>query len=180
MDMTAAIEPKSDQINADDLITGPRTFTIKEVVPGSSEQPVNVHLVENPGKPYRPSKSMARVMVAAWGKQASAYAGHRITLFRDPEVTFGKDKVGGIKISHITGIERPLAVPLTVKRGSRKPYVVQPLIEQAPTPPASTVTPEMVAASVSVAELQAWWQTADPSLRELIEARAAEVKAVAE
>lgn len=40
MDMTASIEPKSDQINADDLMTSPRTFTIERVSAGSAEQPL--------------------------------------------------------------------------------------------------------------------------------------------
>src|SRR5699024_6986628 len=93
MDLTESIAPKSDQINAEDLLSGPRTFTIEKVTAGSAEQPVNVHLREFPGRPYRPSKSMRRVMVAAWGSDASAYTGRRITLYRDPEVTFGKDKV---------------------------------------------------------------------------------------
>ena len=54
--MTQSIAPKSDQLNAEDLLTGPRTFTITEVVEGNAEQPVNVHLAEMPGRPWRPSK----------------------------------------------------------------------------------------------------------------------------
>jgi hypothetical protein len=33
-DMTESIAPKSDQLNAEDLLSGPRTFTIKEVRKG--------------------------------------------------------------------------------------------------------------------------------------------------
>ena len=100
MDLTESIAPKSDQLNADDLMAGPVTVTIAEVAKGTPEQPVDVRLVEFPGRAYRPSKSMRRVMVSAWGAEASTYAGHRITLFRNPEITFGRDKVGGIEISH--------------------------------------------------------------------------------
>ena len=81
MDMTSTIQPRSDQLNADDLLTGPMTVTITEVTQGNAEQPVNVNTVETPGRPYKPSKSMWRVMVAAWGKDASAYAGRRLTLY---------------------------------------------------------------------------------------------------
>src|SRR5688572_1344037 len=87
MDLTKSIEPKSDQLNAEDLLTGPVTVTIERVTEGSAEQPVDVHLVEFPGRPYRPSKSMRRVMVSAWGKEAAVYAGRRMALYRDPEVT---------------------------------------------------------------------------------------------
>jgi len=130
MDMTATIAPKSDQLNADDLISGPVTVTIQEVVQGNAEQPVDVRLIEYPGRAYRPSKSMRRVMVMAWGPEAAAYGGRRITLYRNPDITFGRDKVGGIEISHLSHIEKPLTVALTATRGKRKNFTVTPLPEQ--------------------------------------------------
>ena len=129
MDLTESIAPKSDQLNADDLIAGPVTVTVREVAKGTAEQPVDVHLVEFPGRAYRPSKSMRRVMVMAWGAEASAYAGRRLTLYRNPEITFGREKVGGIEISHLSNLEKPLTVALTATRGKRKNFSVQPLAE---------------------------------------------------
>lgn len=129
MDMTESIAPKSDQLNADDLMAGPVTVTVQEVVRGTAEQPVDVRLVEFPGRAYRPSKSMRRVLVLAWGPEASAYAGRRITLYRNPDITFGKDKVGGIEISHLSNLPKPLTVALTATRGKRKSFTVQPLAE---------------------------------------------------
>jgi len=131
MDLTQSIAPKSDQLNADDLISGPVTVTIAEVVAGSAEQPVDVRLVEFPGRAYRPSKSMRRVMVMAWGPEASSYTGRRLTLYRNPEITFGKDKVGGIEISALSHLAKPLTVALTATRGRRKNFTVEPL--PAPT-----------------------------------------------
>ena len=172
LDMTDSIAPKSDQLNADDLMTGPRTFTITEVAKGSAEQPVNVHLAEFPkGRPYKPSKSMRRVMVAAWGKDATQYVGKRLTLYRDPEITFGKDKVGGIRISHMSDLQRPMKIALTVTRGKRAPYVVEPLPADAPT--AAPVDEETVA---RVAELRAEWADADPERRKVIEAEVAQLQ----
>jgi hypothetical protein len=127
MDMTATIAPKSDQLNADDLISGPITVTVAEVAAGSPEQPVDVRLVEYPGRAYRPSKSMRRILVSAWGAEASAYTGRRITLYRNPEIMFGRDKVGGIEISHLSNIDKPLTVALTATRGRRKNFTVEPL-----------------------------------------------------
>jgi hypothetical protein len=44
-DMSPVIVPKSDQINADDLISGPMTVTIKDVqITGGTEQPVSIAL----------------------------------------------------------------------------------------------------------------------------------------
>lgn len=138
MDLTESIAPKSDQLNADDLIIGPRTFTVERVTKGSTEQPFNIHLVENPGHPYRPSKSMRRVLVMAWAKDSDDWpTGGRMTLYRDPEVKFGRDQVGGIKISHLSHIDRPMTMALTVTRGKREPHVVQPLPADAPQGDAS-------------------------------------------
>lgn len=132
MDMTQSIVPKSDQLNADDLMTGPITVTISKVSAGSAEQPVDVHLVEFPGRAFRPSKSMRRVMVAAWGPETDVYAGHRMTLYRDPTIRFGRDEVGGIRISHLSHIDKTLKIALTVTRGKREAFTVEPLSESAP------------------------------------------------
>lgn len=129
MDISPTIEPRSDQLNADDLLVGPRTVTITDVTAGSAEQPVHIHLAEVSGRPWKPSKSMRRVLVAIWGPDASTYIGQRVTLYRDPDVTFGRDRVGGIRISHMTGLSEPRTVSLTVTRGKRRPYTVQPLTD---------------------------------------------------
>lgn len=131
MDMTETITAKSDQINAADLIN-PITVTIKEVRKGNPEQPVDVILVETPGRAYRPSKSMRRVMVAAWGPEASTYAGQRLTLFCNPDIMFGGTKWGGIEISHMSGLKKALTVALTATRGKKKNFTVQPLPDAAP------------------------------------------------
>lgn len=133
MDLTETITPKSDQLNADDLMTGERLVTIVEVTRGNSEQPVNVITHEfGPGRPYKPCKSMRRVMVAGWGEDSSTYPGRRMVLHRDPTVRFGKSEVGGIRISHMSDLPdgKPLKLALTVTRGQRAPYVVQPLSDQ--------------------------------------------------
>ena len=166
MDLTRTIEPNSQQLNFDDVASQPVTVTITGVTAGSPEQPVNVELAEYPGRPWRPSKSMRRVLVAAWGRDSSAYVGQRITLYGDPEVTFGRDKVGGIRISHMSGLTQPLTVPLTVTRGKRRPFTVQPL------PDAPVVTVEQAEAAEDEATLRdLWGQTNDPTVQAAIRAR---------
>ena len=133
LDISNTIEPDSTQINADDLISAPITVTIREVSKGNTEQPVNIHLVEYPDRAYRPSKSMRRVIVAAWGSDASQYAGRQLKLFRNPDIKFGRDTVGGIEIEAMSHLNKPLEVPLTVSRGKRRKFVVQPLQQAPPT-----------------------------------------------
>lgn len=178
MDMTTAIIPKSDQINADSLLAGPRTFTIERVANGNDEQPVNVFLVESPGKPYRPGKSMSRVMVKAWGKDSDAYVGHRLTLYCDPDVKWGGEKVGGIRIAAMSGIDAPLSLSLTQTKGKRAMFTVQPLTDTpARKPSAKQPTPAQIAASSDDTQLRAWWTAGDDAVKSAVTARKAELDA---
>ena len=138
-DMTSVIVPRSDQINSDDLIAGPMTITITEIgIRPGTEQPVSIHFDGDNGKPWKPCKSMSRVLVALWGPDANAYKGRSLTLYRDPTVKWGGMEVGGIRISHMTHIEKPATLALTATKGSRKPHVVKPLA--APAQPAQTAS----------------------------------------
>jgi len=132
LDMTESLAPKSDQLDAVDLLGGPRTFLIESVSKGNAEQPFNFHLADFP-RVWRPGKSMRRVIVAAWGGKTSAYVGQRVTLYCDPSVEFGGAAVGGSRISHMSGIDKPLKVPLLIKKGRSAIFTVQPLPD-APTP----------------------------------------------
>ena len=132
MDMSTTIEADSTQINADDLTGSPRTVTITGVSKGTADQPVNFDVAEFPGRAYRPCKSMRRVMVLAWGSDASTYIGRRLTLFNDQSVKWGGAAVGGVRISAMSGIDTPLTIALTVTRGRRAPFVIQPLPDVPP------------------------------------------------
>ena len=93
MDITESLAANSNQQNADEYLSGPKTLTVSEVKKGSAEQPVEVHLVEFPGKPFKPAKSVRRVLAAAWGTDASQWAGRRLTIYCDPEVKIGRAHV---------------------------------------------------------------------------------------
>ncbi|SEC90205.1 hypothetical protein [Arthrobacter woluwensis] len=130
MDITASLAPKSDQLDAVELVA-PRTFTIEKVTPNNAEQPWNFHLAGFP-RPWRPAKSMLLVIANAWGTDATQYAGRSVTLFCDPTVMFGNQAVGGVRISHMSHINGPLKTALLVKRGKSEIYTVQPLADAPP------------------------------------------------
>lgn len=129
-DLSGTIIPKSDQMNSDDLISGPRTIKITAVKadPGSAEQPILIHYEGDNGKPYKACKSMRRVMVAIWGADGSQFVGRSMTLYRDPTVKWGGLEVGGIRISHMSDMDAPVTMALTATKQSRKPYTVKPLV----------------------------------------------------
>lgn len=127
-DMKQAIIPKSDQLNADDLLSGPTTIKITGItVRGGQEQPVSISYENDHGKPYKPCKSMCRVLVTAWGPDSSQYVGRSLTLYCDPKVKWGGMEVGGIRISHMSSIEATMTMALTVTRGNKKPFIVNPI-----------------------------------------------------
>lgn len=127
-DLSATIKPKSDQLNSDDLIGGPRTIKITNVLLRAGDQPVAIRFEGDDNKPYLPCKSMRRVLVHVWGNDGKSYIGRYMTLFRDPSVIWGGLEVGGIRISHMSNITDPITLSLTATQKSRKPYVVKPLI----------------------------------------------------
>ena len=137
--MSQVIIPKSDQINADDFISGPRSYVIESVaVTPGTEQPVSISLVGEK-RVWRPCKSMSRVLVAAWGADAKAYAGRSVTLYRDQSVKWGGLEVGGIRISHVSHIERDMLLQLTATKGRRAPHMVRVLATR-PQPDAAKLT----------------------------------------
>lgn len=133
-DMTSSIQPDSTQINADDLVGASMTITVSSVTQGTREQPVNIHTVEYPDRAYRPSKTMRKLIVAGWGRNPSDYAGRRITLYRNPDITFGREKVGGIEISHMSHIEKTMVETLRVARGKVRRFTVEVLAEPVTEP----------------------------------------------
>lgn len=130
MDIGDTIAPKSDQQNYDDYLIGPRTVTVTGVRVTGGDQPVSIELAEYPGKPYKPNKSMRRVLTKVWGSDSSAYVGRMLTLIGNPKVTYGGKAVGGIEIAAMSHIDKPEIVMLTATRGRKKDFTVQPL--QAP------------------------------------------------
>lgn len=156
IDIAKTIEPKSDQQNFDDYITGPKTVTISEVkVFDRPDQPIEVHLAEFPGRPYKPSKTMRRVLIGIWGNGAAEWVGRSLRLYGDPKVRFGGKEVGGIKISHMSHLDSTRTLHLTVTRGSKEDVVIDPLFVPAPEG-----WEEDVAACDSVEEITEFYEMA--------------------
>lgn len=173
MDMTDSIAPNSDQMDYEDLLVGERTFTVREVRKGpSADQPVEILLEDFP-RPWRPAKTMRRVLVAAWGKNAAEYAGKRLVLFGDPTVLWAGKPVGGIRIKALSHIDKPITLALTVTRGKRAPFTIQPLTSPAST--TSQLTDAQIAACESIDELRAMWRTASSVQQRQINARVAQL-----
>ena len=182
MDLTRALAPKSDQLDFADLEgSAPQVFTITSVSENGSEladqQPVNIGLAEFP-RVWRPSKGMLRVLADNWGKDVKVWVGRQVELYGDPNVYFGKEKRGGTRISrmsHITGTKQTLVNP---RGGKGAFWSVKPLPAAAPPPAAMSL--EDVAATTDTDTLRTAWQGSPPDVRAAIEARVAEIAALAQ
>jgi hypothetical protein len=178
-------------MNSDDLIGGPKTITITRVSANqsSTEQPIAISYQGDNGKPYFPCKSMRRVLVSVWGKDGEAYAGRSLTLYRDPTVTWGGLAVGGIRISHMSGMDADMTMALTATKQSRKPYTVKRLKDAPKTVDATPATPPpkefdpmpqaRIAAGKGKAAFTAWWQGDGKQYREQVKPIMAELTELA-
>lgn len=180
MDITDALAPKSDQLDAVELVK-PRTFTIDTGSKLGKREGRTVAEIKLVGfdRVWRPSKGMLDVLAACWGLDGKQWAGRSVTLYCDPNVMFGPDKVGGIRISHLSHIDEPRTVTIRANGvGRKRSWRVDPLTESTPTAAQMNVpTPETIAACTDADELRAMWlQLPAPEIRALIEARVAELK----
>jgi len=132
MDLSKTIIPKSDQLNADDLISGSKTIKIRDIKGGSDDaQPVSIYFYGDNNKPFKPCKSMRRVLVQLWGADGLQFIGKRMTLFRDDTVKWAGVDVGGIRISHVSHIPTSTRVLVTAAKNKRIPMTIEvlPLVE---------------------------------------------------
>lgn len=179
-DLRDTIIPKSDQLNADQLLAGPMTITVTGVRRGAGDdQPLVVHYEGENGRPYKPCKTMRRLLVLAWGTNGEEWVGRRMTLFHRADVRFGGQTVGGIRISHLSHIKSDIDVHMTETRGKKAPVRVKRLDDHDPAGDAHTRLRQ--AAGRGTAELRKAWAETPAEVRKAIDPSGCpdELKAIA-
>jgi hypothetical protein len=161
VDMSRFVEAKSDQLNADDLIGITRTITVTRVTGSDGDQPVSIFYQGDGGKPFKPCKTMRRVLMAIWGKYANEYVGRSMTLYRDDSVTFGGLATGGIRISHMSHMDKETTVVVMKTKGKKAGIKIVPL-QDAPQAQPAALTLEQARAKLNAAtdleELATTWR----------------------
>lgn len=151
------IIPKSDQLNAEQLLSAPLTILVTDIKRGSGpDQPVIVSYANDEGRPYKPCKTCRKILIFAWGDDGSEWIGKRMTLYCDPDIKFGGVKVGGIRISHLSDIERDMAVSLNVTKGKKGEFIIKKLPDIRPISELEYLLGR--AAQGGVKELQSMWK----------------------
>ena len=161
------IIPKSDQLNAEQLLSAPMTIIVTDIKRGSGpDQPVIVSYANDEGRPYKPCKTCRKILIFAWGDDGSEWIGKRMTLYCDPDIKFGGVKVGGIRISHLSDIERDMAVSLNVTKGKKGEFVIRKLPDIRPIAELKRLLGE--AAKSGVKDLQTMWKKLTGAEREIL------------
>ena len=136
-DIRAAIQPRSDQLNYEDFLSGPAVLTIERTEDYRDEkgQPrVAIHMVEYPGRPFKASKTNVKLLAIAWGEDDTDWPGRRVQLSADPTVTYGGKVVGGICVTAVSHLPQRFTAKLSVTRGKKKDFPVEILPDMPPIP----------------------------------------------
>jgi hypothetical protein len=164
-----SIIPRSDQLNSDQLLSGPMTITVSTVSLGSADQPVAIGYAADPSRPFKPCKTMRKVLILAWGDDGNEWIGRSMTLFCDPSVKWAGEAVGGIRISHLSHIEKDISVSLTATRGKKAPFVIKRM--EAP------VTRDYRKELADSKDMAATWKSFPAAVRTELESLKEELKA---
>jgi hypothetical protein len=73
-------------------------------------------------------------------------------------------EVGGIRISHMSGMDREMVLALTATKKARKPYRVLPLVVEAPKDQASLVAESLAGKFAAVVTAQDYYTILDAEL----------------
>jgi hypothetical protein len=159
MDIGHTLVAKSDQLNADDLVGGDIIVRITGVNAGDGEQPVVV-AISGGHKPWKPCKTMRRVLAHGWGTDASAWVGKGLKLYRDADVKWAGSAIGGIRVRAMTDIPKAIILQLAETKGGKKlPHRVEVLTmptERRETSPIDTLRAGITAAGFPVEGVVAW------------------------
>src|SRR5690554_6431159 len=128
-DVSFALEAKSDQLNAVDIMGAEPVIRIREVKVRQGDQPVSIYFDGDNNRPWKPSKGMLRVLAGAWGRDSSAWIGKHAQLYFEPTVRYAGKEVGGIRIRALSDIDqRGLSFALRINQKQTEPYHV-PLLQ---------------------------------------------------
>ncbi len=135
-DVSFAMEAKSDQLNAVDIMGYEPVIRVRDVIVKKGDQPVSVYYDGDNNRPWKPSKGMIRILAAAWGRDSAAWIGKYAQIYCDPNVVYAGKPVGGVRIRALSDIDqRGMTFTITINRQKREPYPVAWLNTERPAYP---------------------------------------------
>lgn len=164
--MRVDIKKNTDQLNYEDFLGGlRRVVTIAKVEKGRKEAQYDI-AIEGDDRYWRPPATILKLLQLAYGDEGADWVGKSAMLYGDPEVKMKGVKVGGIRVSHLSHIDKPLIASLAVTRGQMGNFRIDPL------PDAPSAAPN----AAKIAALRGEWDAADEARRAEIKAEVAELQ----
>lgn len=187
-DVSFALEAKSDQLNAMDIVGVEPVIKIRKVDVKKGEQPVFIYFEGDNNRPWKPCKGMLRILAGSWGRDSSVWVGRYAKLYFESSVKYAGKEVGGIRVRSLSDIdERGVVFALTLNRSQREPYQVSLLKVEATSYPDDkfqTALPAMTGAMTKgemtlqqvIAQCQKTGQLSADQLKQLEEAAPIEIQ----
>lgn len=132
MSMREFLTIKTDRFNYEHFISGPKTLKVsrlgKKVDQGKPR--LLVFFEGHEDTPYWVPLGMAKCIASpdGWGESPFAdWVGRSMTLFGEPTVQYGGKELGGVRVSHLSHIEKPYTTKISIRRGVRIDYEILPL-----------------------------------------------------
>lgn len=141
IDFSRTIIAKSDQLNAADL-AGTRIIKITDaVMADAQDQPVVLFFDGDTKRPWKPCKTMRRLLAMAWGEQVDP-VGRYVEIYTEPTVTWAGAEVGGIRVTGLSHIEKDKTFVIRVGRNKVMKFTVRKLGGEAPAGDAKEEPPK--------------------------------------
>jgi len=86
-------------------------------------------------------KTSGHSMAAMWGKDDANWIGKRVTLYADPDIMFGADQVGGIRVAGSPDIDKEIKIRIKFKKKRALEVVLTPTAAPATLPKPTEPTP---------------------------------------
>jgi hypothetical protein len=141
MNIREFVTIKSDRLNYENFIMGAKEFTISKLAKKTDQGKARllIYFEGHEATPYWPSLGMIKCLSSpeGWGDAPFAdWIGRRMTLFGEPTVVYAGKEIGGIQISHISHIKGEYSTKITLRRGMRIDFTIEPLATKTVSTPA--------------------------------------------
>jgi hypothetical protein len=129
LDLSGTIKSNADQLNVDDMVTGPMRIQVEGVTLNNDpKQPIKIFYYGCENKPFKPCLTVRRIIIALWGKDGNQWANRWMNLYVDASVSYGKQKnIGGIRVDALSHINSTATISLTVRRGVKQHFTIKPI-----------------------------------------------------
>lgn len=161
LDISDTLVAKSDQLNADDIVSGPIIVQILGAKKTDADQPLVLE-ISGGHRPFKPCLTARRQIAACWGKDAAAWIGRWMRLYRDPDVTYAGMAVGGIRVDGLSHIDSTRTIVLAKSQKKKVQYTIERLSpedlprQRSPEIPTEDLDQVLADADLTVPDVDRW------------------------